>query len=242
VTDALAVAAPQILVSQSVTLGKLAGMNCIVTAGPTYEPLDNVRRLTNFSTGRLGTELAAFLAARGHSVTLLLGEQATYRAPSATHKTEEFSTTANLMSQLQTLSRANIDAVFHAAAVSDYSFGKIWLRSSSGEMAEIKSGKIATRDGSLLAELVPTPKIIANLRDWYPSARLIGWKFEVDGNRASVAQLAERQVAECHTNASVANGRAYGEGFGLVTGAGKCAHLADKPALFTALETFVAKT
>ena len=39
-------------------------MNCIVTAGPTFEPLDDVRRLTNFSTGRLGTELANFLAAR----------------------------------------------------------------------------------------------------------------------------------------------------------------------------------
>ena len=47
-------------------------MNCIVTAGPTYEPLDDVRRLTNFSTGRLGTELANFLAARGHTVILLV--------------------------------------------------------------------------------------------------------------------------------------------------------------------------
>ena len=53
-------------------------MNCIVTAGPTYQPLDDVRRLTNFSTGRLGTELANFLAARGHQVTLLVGEQASY--------------------------------------------------------------------------------------------------------------------------------------------------------------------
>ena len=56
----------------------LPAMNCIVTAGPTCEPLDEVRRLTNFSTGRLGTELANFLAARGHKVTLLVGEQATY--------------------------------------------------------------------------------------------------------------------------------------------------------------------
>ena len=53
-------------------------MNCIVTAGPTFEPLDDVRRLTNFSTGRLGTELANFLAAHGHQVTLLIGESATY--------------------------------------------------------------------------------------------------------------------------------------------------------------------
>ena len=45
-------------------------MNCIVTAGPTYEPLDEVRRLTNSSTGRLGSELANYLTARGHRVTL----------------------------------------------------------------------------------------------------------------------------------------------------------------------------
>ena len=63
----------------------LRGMNCIVTAGPTFEPLDDVRRLTNFSTGRLGTELANFLTARGHRVTLLIGESATYagRTPGA---------------------------------------------------------------------------------------------------------------------------------------------------------------
>src|ERR1017187_6048830 len=54
-------------------------MQCIVTAGPTYEPLDEVRRLTNFSTGRLGSELVNFLAARGHEATLLIGQQATYR-------------------------------------------------------------------------------------------------------------------------------------------------------------------
>jgi phosphopantothenate---cysteine ligase (CTP) len=214
-------------------------MNCLVTAGPTYEPLDNVRRLTNFSTGKLGTQLAAFLAGHGHSVTLLLGEQATYRVESPTHKTLPFTTTADLMSQLQTLSRSPIDAVFHAAAVSDYSFGKIWLRAPSGDLNEIKSGKIATRDGTLLAELIPTPKIIASLREWYPTARLVGWKFEVDGNRANVINLAERQIAECRTNASIANGRAYGEGFGLVTGPEKSLHLPDTTTLFTALEKFI---
>ncbi|HYG35630.1 MAG TPA: phosphopantothenoylcysteine decarboxylase, partial [Clostridia bacterium] len=46
-------------------------MRCIVTAGPTYESLDNVRRLTNFSTGRLGSELVNFLTERGHEVILL---------------------------------------------------------------------------------------------------------------------------------------------------------------------------
>ena len=53
-------------------------MKCIVTAGPTYEPLDQVRRLTNFSTGRLGAGLAEYLVRRGHEVTLLLGELSTW--------------------------------------------------------------------------------------------------------------------------------------------------------------------
>lgn len=210
-------------------------MNCVVTAGPTFETMDNVRRLTNFSTGRLGTELANFLTARGHAVTLLLGEQATYAGATSAQNVERFTTTANLIEKLQALAKQNIGAVFHAAAVSDFKFGKIWLRSPTGELTEIKSGKISTRSGPLLAELVPTPKIIAGLRTWYPTARLVGWKFEVDGNRTSVLQAAEQQLFDCRTDACVANGPAYGTGFGLVTGAGRCAPLAGHSELFTAL-------
>jgi phosphopantothenate---cysteine ligase (CTP) len=103
-------------------------MNCVVTAGPTFEPLDEVRRLTNFSTGRLGTELANFLAARGHHVTLLLGQLATYHGERKARRIETFTTTADLRERLKNLSAAKPDAVFHAAAVSDFAFGKIWRR------------------------------------------------------------------------------------------------------------------
>jgi len=214
-------------------------MNCIVTAGPTYEPMDNVRRLTNLSTGQLGTELANFLAAHGHEVTLLIGEQATFGGERHAHHVLPFSTTANLREQLHRLSRSPADAVFHTAAVSDYTFGKIWTRSASGELAEAKSGKISTREGALLAELVPTPKIIAELRDWFPASQLVGWKYEVDGTRADALRAAEKQTRDCRTNACVANGRAYGDGFGLLNADGKRVHLADKPALFGALAKFV---
>lgn len=210
-------------------------MNCVVTAGPTFETLDNVRRLTNFSTGRLGTELANFLTARGHAVTLLLGEQATHGGARTPQHVERFTTTANLMEKLQALARHDIGAVFHAAAVSDFRFGTIWLRSLTGELSPVKSGKISTRSGPLLAELVPTPKIIAGLRDWFPQAWLVGWKFEVDGERASVLQAAEQQLRDCRTDACVANGPAYGGGFGLVTGAGRCLPLAREAELFAAL-------
>lgn len=213
----------------------LRRVNCVVTAGPTFETMDNVRRLTNFSTGRLGTELANFLTARGHAVTLLVGEQATYLGERKATRVKSFSTTADLMEKLQTLSKQEIGAVFHAAAVSDFAFGKIWLRSEQGELTEVKSKKISTRLGTLLAELVPTPKIIANLRAWYPTAKLVGWKFEVDGDRAGVLRAAANQMRDCRTDACVVNGPAYGEGLGLVTRAGQCEPMAGRPELFEAL-------
>jgi phosphopantothenoylcysteine synthetase/decarboxylase len=215
-------------------------MNCVVTAGPTYESLDEVRRLTNFSTGRLGTELAAFLSAHGHSVTLLIGQLATYQDERGARRVETFTTTGDLRERLKHLAGDTPDAVFHAAAVSDFGFGKIWRRADSGELIEVKSGKISTGAGTLLAELVPTPKIIAELRGWFPKARLTGWKYEVEGDRAGVIARGEKQIAQCRTDACVVNGQAYGDGFGLVA-AGKCVHLPDVAALFNALEKSLQK-
>src|ERR1017187_7102714 len=103
-------------------------MRCIVTAGPTYETMDNVRRLTSFSTGRLGSELVNFLAARGHDVTLLIGEQAPWRGERHAQRVETFTTTANLRDRLQALASPSVGGVFHAAAVSDFSFGKVWCQ------------------------------------------------------------------------------------------------------------------
>ena len=210
-------------------------MNCLVTAGPTFEPLDKVRRLTNFSTGRLGTELANYLADRGHRVTLLIGEQATWAGLRRAPVVAAFSTGTDLQERLRTLADPTMHAVFHAAAVGDFAFGRVWQRTADGGEAEVKSGKLATREGPLLAELIPTPKILQLLRDWFPRARIVGWKFEVDGARAAVLELARRQLAETRTDACVANGPAYGGGFGLVTAAGH-QHLADATALFAACE------
>lgn len=214
-------------------------MRCVVTAGPTYEPLDQVRRLTNLSTGRLGSELVNFLSARGHEVTLLMGQLATWRGERHAARVETFTTTADLGNRLRGLADRQVDAVFHAAAVSDFSFGKIWQRSSAGDLSELKSGKLSTRQGTLLAELVPTQKIIAQLRDWFSKARLVGWKYEVDGDKAGVIKAAKAQLDECRTDVCVANGPAYGEGFGLLRRAGEFVHCPDVAALFTALEATI---
>jgi len=210
-------------------------MKCIVTAGPTFEELDEVRRLTNFSTGTLGTELANFLTERGHEVELLRGRGATCRLEPKTSRVQIFTTTADLRKRLQALS-GGAGTVFHAAAVSDFAFAKIWERAADGSLTEIRSPKITTRAGNILAELTPTPKIISELRAWFPNALLVGWKYELESDRAQAIARASRQLVENWTDACVVNGRAYGEGFGLVTPPGQCRHLADRELLFDALE------
>lgn len=210
-------------------------MNCIVTAGPTFEPLDEVRRMTNFSTGRLGTELANYLTARGHKVTLLIGASATYGGDRKAKTVKVFTTTADLQAQLKALAAKKVDAIFHAAAVSDFAFGQIFVEQASGGFTVLKaSKKISTRQGSLLVELVPTPKIISKLRRWFPRTVIVGWKFEANGRRTNAIGAAQRQLVDCDTDACVANGPAYGRGFSIVTGGGQ-KHYATAEKLFAAL-------
>jgi phosphopantothenate---cysteine ligase (CTP) len=216
-------------------------VNCLITAGPTFEPLDQVRRLTNFSTGKLGSELGSFLVAAGHRVTLLRSASAVHQDSSSAHELVVFNTSAELEQALSARAGADFDALFHAAAVSDFSFGKIYSRTETGELVEVQSGKLSTRTGPLLAELLPTPKIIMRLRDWFPTALLAGWKYEVDGGRSGAVAEGQRQIQVSRTNVCVVNGPAYGKGFGLLAGelsqreAHHCLHLPDSPALFKAL-------
>ena len=208
-------------------------MHCIVTAGPTYEPIDQVRRLTNHSTGQLGTGLAKRLADDGHEVTLLRGTLATHTEQPVGVELQLFTTSADLAEKLERL--AGTDAIFHAAAVSDFAAGQVFRRTDEGKLEPLNQGKLGTREGELLLELKPTPKIIASLRDWFAEAFLVGWKYEVDGDRDSALGQGQTQIVENQTNACVVNGPAYGDGFGWLPGEGQAEHLPDQTALFDKL-------
>jgi phosphopantothenoylcysteine decarboxylase/phosphopantothenate--cysteine ligase len=169
-------------------------------------------------------------------VTLLIGQQATFRGARAAARVITFGTAASLREELRLLAGDPVQAVFHAAAVSDFGFGKIWSRAANGDLTEVRSGKISSRQGTLLAELVPTPKIISELRGWFPRAAIVGWKYEVDGDRADVVHLGREQIAACRTNACVLNGPAYGDGFGVLAAEGECAHVAGASDLYLELD------
>lgn len=96
----------------------LAGKKAIVTAGPTHEPLDPVRFIGNRSTGKMGIALADALAARGATVTLILGpshikpQHQQVKILHAQTAEEMFTATKKIFSKM--------DIVVLAAAVADF--------------------------------------------------------------------------------------------------------------------------
>lgn len=198
-------------------------MTTLVTIGPTQEPLDAMRLISNRSTGELGTRLALTLAGAGHRVIALRGT-GSISEPSALndacHRVIPFTTTENLRHALEKLaSEEQVDAVFHAAAVSDF------------HLPDAVLGKIPTREGALTLKLEPTPKLLPKMRKWFPAAVITGWKFEATGDRNDALSAAHSQIADCSTDSCVVNGPSYGEGFGLLSADGTLAHFADRQAL-----------
>lgn len=214
-------------------------MKVIVTCGPSFEPIDEVRRLTNFSTGELGVRLTEQLAAAGHEVICLKGSGATHPGPTPNPRVRlrAFDTNDDLLAQLREHSQArDIGAVFHCAALCDYRLASV--RNEAGETCD--AAKIASRTGALTLQLAPATKVIHELRPLFPHSQLVGWKYELTGTRDEALAKVRRQFAEAHTDYCVLNGRAAGEGFTLCDPTSALTHAASKADLCTALVALLA--
>jgi phosphopantothenoylcysteine decarboxylase/phosphopantothenate--cysteine ligase len=84
--------------------------------------------------------------------------------------------------------------------------------------------------------------VLPRLRDIFPAARIVGWKYELDGERDAVLAKAQRQLEEGRTDACVVNGSAWGAGFGIIERRtpGTVREVATKSALCDALTMWVA--
>jgi phosphopantothenoylcysteine decarboxylase/phosphopantothenate--cysteine ligase len=207
-------------------------MKIVVTCGPSYEPIDQARRITNFSTGRVGIALANALAAEGWDVVCFKGEQATCGDPLQVPTVRAFSTNQNLADHLERLGREDhIDAIFHAAALCDFRVESV--RNEQG--SAVTSPKFSTREGRLHLILAPTIKVLPRLRTWFPNGRIVGWKYELAGSPTEASEKAWHQIRENDSDACVLNGAAYGAGYGFCTADRSLKHFADHLALIQGL-------
>jgi phosphopantothenoylcysteine decarboxylase / phosphopantothenate---cysteine ligase len=152
----------------------LAGERVLVTSGPTREPIDPVRYLSNRSSGKMGHAVAAAALRRGAEVVLISGPTALKPPAGAVYVPVQ---TAEEMREaaLQHLSAASV--VIKAAAVADY-------RVERPSPTKIKSG--GKRDGMSL-DLVPNPDILKELAQKKSGAFLVGFAAETGDLRAHAA-------------------------------------------------------
>jgi phosphopantothenoylcysteine decarboxylase/phosphopantothenate--cysteine ligase len=140
-----------------------AGEQVVVTAGPTREPLDPVRYLSNRSSGRMGYALAAQAARRGATVTLVTGP--THLAPPVGMRVIPVQTASEMREAVLHAARA-ATVVIKAAAVADYRPDHPATR------------KIRSKQAGLAIALVPTPDILQELALQKGARFLVGFAAE----------------------------------------------------------------
>src|SRR6266540_1879566 len=159
----------------------LAGEHLLVTSGPTREPIDPVRYISNRSSGKMGHAVATAALRRGAQVTLIAGPTLLSPPPGAVYVPVQ---TAEEMREaaLQHLERTTI--VIKAAAVADY-------RVRRPSATKIKSKK----DEALMLDLVPNPDILKEIADRKESRFIVGFAAETDDVRAhATAKLRAKGV------------------------------------------------
>jgi phosphopantothenoylcysteine decarboxylase/phosphopantothenate--cysteine ligase len=179
-----------------------------VTAGPTREPFDPARYISNPSTGRMGFALAAEAARRGADVTLIAGP--THLLPPRGVNVVRV-VTAEEMFNAALNQAQGADLVLKAAAVSDYrpeerSRGKL-----KKETLRRRATTGASGDRAIALRLLPTPDILEELgRRKKPNQVLVGFAAETD----ELERNARRKLRRKNLDFVVANRiGVQGEGF-----------------------------
>lgn len=160
----------------------LTGRHIIITAGPTYERIDPVRFIGNYSSGKMGFALAEECAARGARVTLVAGPVALKCSDSIERIDVE---SCQQMYEATTQAFAQADAAILCAAVADF-------KPESTAQSKIK------REGDdLVLRLKPTHDIAAELgRMKQPGQRIVAFALETDNEEANAKDKLRRKNAD----------------------------------------------
>lgn len=140
----------------------LVGRRVVITSGPTREPIDPVRYISNRSSGKMGVALARAALAMGAEVTLITGPTHEVMPPRAEIVRVE---TAVEMLGAAVSACPGVDLVIGAAAVGDF------------RVERPAREKIKQKEGFTL-EIVPNPDVLKAVRESAPAAVMIGFAAE----------------------------------------------------------------
>jgi phosphopantothenoylcysteine decarboxylase/phosphopantothenate--cysteine ligase len=179
----------------------LQGKRVAITAGPTREPFDPIRFISNASTGSTGIELAREAALRGATVTLLLGP--TMLEPPHGVSVVRFSTAEELYAAALRAA-VGADLTIATAAVADW-------RPQSHAASKLKKG------GDLDLQVVRTPDVLAALGEQKGNTFLVGFAAETDEHEANAREKLARKHLDCIVVNDVRDERGFGTGENTLT-------------------------
>lgn len=181
---------------------RLSGKKILVTAGPTYEPIDAVRFIGNFSSGKMGIALADTLARQGADVVLVCGPS---KERNAEHNVKRVDvTTAQEMYEACIAEFPTCSAAILTAAVADF------------RPKHVAGKKIKKEDGGIKeVELEETADILASLGKVKKAKQvLVGFALETDNEAENAKAKLERKNLDFVVMNSL---RDAGAGFGTDT-------------------------
>lgn len=159
--------------------GQLAGKRIMITAGPTFERIDPVRFVGNYSSGKMGFALAGECARRGADVTLIAGPVALKEGRGIRRIDVE---SCDQMYRAAVSEFGGCDAAILCAAVADF------------QPDSVADSKIKRGDSDLVLRLKPTHDIASELgRMKKPGQRLVGFALETDDEQAHAMGKLERK-------------------------------------------------
>lgn len=168
---------------------QLKGKTIIVTAGSTSEKIDDVRYITNKSSGKMGVAIAEQLFLRGANVLLF---RSTTSVQSRYQIKELMFETADDLEGLLKKYVPRADACFHVAAVSDFTISHPFKGKSSS-------------DKPLPLELTPRTKILDTIKSMNPHITLIASKAEWRVSPKTLVAIARKRLAKSHADIILAN-------------------------------------
>mgnify|MGYP000914337566 FL=1 len=187
-------------------------MNILITSGGTSEKIDQVRSITNHSTGQLGKMIAEHCLAEGASVTLLTTAKAVKPDPHENLTIKIIEDTEQLLTAMEGLVPAH-DVLIHSMAVSDYK--PVYMAGfeevlASSDLAEFlgksnAESKISSADDYQVLFLKKNPKIISKVKEWNPNIRLIGFKLLVGVSKEELLAAARASLEKNQAELIVAN-------------------------------------
>ena len=166
----------------------LSKKKILVVGGPTAESIDDVRIITNRSSGKTAVWLAMNAFYRGADVELWYGFGR--ERPPNYIKTVGFESINDILKLVKTKNLKKFDVIILCAALSDY-------------IPKKQKGKILSGNDKLVIEMSPTPKIIANLRKKAPNSKIIG--FKVEENAVKLKEKARNFLKKNNLDFVIAN-------------------------------------